>query len=133
MPMPTPDQVRDYLSGFGTRVENFNQNETGRAFPRDPNLTDGYCEGVTIDWIRRVLQGGRPSFSPRAVRATNPEETILRKKQSQAARQAAAFQRWVPTKERFAAQTPTRLREAERTLTTNKNALFDELDALEDY
>jgi hypothetical protein len=62
MPMPTPDEVRTTLKSFGTEIDNFNQSESGREFS-DERLKDGYCEGVALDWIRRVLQGGRPSFS----------------------------------------------------------------------
>jgi hypothetical protein len=51
MPMPTPDEVRTQLASFGRKIDNFNQNDAGRKFNTDERLTDGYCEGVTLDLI----------------------------------------------------------------------------------
>jgi hypothetical protein len=99
MPKPTLDQVRSHLSSFGVAIDNFNQSENGRGFG-SADLKEGYCEGVALDWIRRVLQGGRPSFSANKLKGSNPNYNFLQKKQSQAARQAHAFLNWAPTLER---------------------------------
>jgi hypothetical protein len=93
MPRPTRDEVRSTLTSYGSKIDNFNQSESERT-STDTRLTEGYCEGVCLDWIRRVLQGGRPSFSPQAIKSDNPEQTRKLKIQSQAARQAHAFLNW---------------------------------------
>src|ERR1700722_15251136 len=100
MPMPTPEEVRTALKSFGTEIDNFNQSESGRGF-KSERLKDGYCEGVSLDWIRRVLQGGRPSFSANKLKGSNPDYTFLLKKQSQAERKADAFLSWTPTLKHF--------------------------------
>lgn len=132
MPMPDPTEVRTALSSFGQIVDNFNQSEEGRGFPSNRDLSDGYCEGVVLDWLRRVLQGGRPSFGPGLIADTNPDHDFLQKKQSQAARQASAFLNWVPTKEHWQARTPAKLREAERAWGARQDAILSDLDTLED-
>jgi len=132
MPMPSPDEVRTALSSFGRKIDNFNQSEDGRAFPKNPDLSDGYCEGVVLDWLRRVLQGGRPSFGPKLIADTNPDHEFLQKKQSQAARQSSAFLSWKPTKEHWQNQTPAKLREAERAWGAKQDAILDDLTELED-
>jgi hypothetical protein len=132
MPRPTPDEVRATLASFGTKIENFNQSDPGRAF-KDRRLTDGYCEGVSLDWIRRVLQGGRPSFSPQAkpVVDSNPEHIILRKKQSQAARQAYAFLNWSNTKQSWQDKSST-IKEAHMAKwNRDKDEMLDKLERLE--
>ena len=130
--MPTRDEVRTQLASFGLKIDNFNQKEPDRA-SKDKRLTAGYCEGVTLDWIRRVVQGGRPSFSPKAVSVSNPEHLFLQKIQSQAARQAHAFLTWTPTKLDWQ---ETRAPGIKKSYLDNwnkaKNEALDQLEALED-
>ena len=101
MSRPTHDQVRTELKNFGgTQVDDFSMAEPERKIK---GATDGYCEGIALDWIRRVLQGGRPWLNATRQRG-DPDHLYLQKAQSQAARQALAFMEWVPTVNRWEEQ-----------------------------
>jgi hypothetical protein len=133
MPRPTPDEVTSTLTSYGSKIENFNQNESERTEKfNDTRLTEGYCEGVCLDWIRRVLQGGRPAFSPQAIKGQNPEETRKKKIQSQAARQAHAFLNWEYIMNQLQDQkAPVVKQRYEKESTKAKFSKIDALEALE--
>lgn len=111
MSRPTHDQVRTELKNFGgTQVDDFSMAEPERKIKE---ATDGYCEGIALDWIRRVLQGGRPWLNATRQRG-NPDHLYLQKAQSQAARQALAFREWVPTVNRWEEQYDVAKKRAEK-------------------
>ena len=96
MSRPTHDQVSTQLESLnGRQIDDSSMADAER---KRSNAPDGYCEGVTLDWIRRVLQGGRVSFKPSAKNGDNSDQRYLQKVQSQAARQAVAFSNWEPIK-----------------------------------
>jgi hypothetical protein len=131
MPMPTLDEVRSSLASFGSPIDNFNQKDPGRAFKRQ-DLKEGYCEGVCLDWIRRVLQGGRPSFSPRPIAGSNAQQNFKLKMQSQAARQAHAFLNWKPMKEKWQTRGGPRIKQGYvDQWNQNKSNLIEELHDLD--
>jgi hypothetical protein len=132
MPKPTPDEVRSQLKSFGCKIDNFNQSESGRA-SKDEQLREGYCEGVCLDWIRRVLQGGRPSFSPKAVAGSNPQYDFQRKIQSQAERQAHAWQKWGDTKQQWQDSKQTVFKKRYVDEWNEKFTPIRELETLEDH
>jgi hypothetical protein len=112
MSRPTHDQVRTELRSFGgIQVDDFSMAEPER---KRKEATDGYCEGIALDWIRRVLQGGRLWLNATRLRGDNPDHLYLQKAQSQAARQALAYMEWVPTVNQWEAKYDVARERAER-------------------
>ena len=61
----TYQQTKDQLTKNGTEIGSFNQNTFREklAFPviatiGDESLASGYCNGVLLDWVRRILLSG---------------------------------------------------------------------------
>ncbi len=64
--MPLPRQtVLSQLASFGTLVGHMNQNERIKNHLEAGYLDEGFCRGVCLDWVRRVVQGGKAHFDPR--------------------------------------------------------------------
>jgi hypothetical protein len=124
MSKPKHDEVSTQLQKLGgIQVDNFSMGDRERKRPAAP---DGYCEGIVLDWIRRVLQGGRASISPKS---GNPDSFI--KVQTQAARQAQAYLEWVPTKEKWEDQYSIAKKKYETTWNQTNNAKLARLETLE--
>ena len=96
--MPTRKEIRKKLSDLGRgELENFNMSEDERltnagAIPVNGYSPEtGYCHGVCLDWIRRVLQGGRPRFGPNPERNAEEGYDYHARLQQQAKRQGYAW------------------------------------------
>ena len=65
--MGTPtDQVIEFLGRCGThpaKLGKFVQSELGGRNVAPGQVDEGFCNGVCIDWARRVLLGGKPIFT----------------------------------------------------------------------
>lgn len=62
------------LADFGSRVGgDFNQSKH-----RDSAHPNGFCHGVCIDWMRRMLGGGRPSLLDDPTKKRTPEQQAQR-------------------------------------------------------
>jgi hypothetical protein len=64
--------VVNILAGFGNPLEEFDQ--TARAQSANiaaGQVDDGFCRGVCTDWLRRVIQGGKPWYDPAERRAND--------------------------------------------------------------
>jgi hypothetical protein len=96
--MPTTEAVVSQLKSLGRgQLDNFNQMELERkaaagSMPvRGYSPSTGYCHGVCVDWIRRVLQGGRPRFGPNPKRNAKDGYDYYQRRQEQARRQGHAW------------------------------------------
>jgi hypothetical protein len=96
--MPSREAIIEELKGLGRgQLENFNQIEKERkssagAMPVQGYSPDGgYCHGVCLDWVRRVLQGGRPRFGPNPQRNAEEGYDYNASRQAQAKRQGYAW------------------------------------------
>lgn len=74
------------LSSYGVLVGKFNQALYADKLLKKKDVK-GYCQGVCVDWLRRILQGGKASLQPGE---GSLEERQSRLKQT-AARGFAAF------------------------------------------
>ena len=103
MAKPTHQEVSKQLETYnGRQLDDSSMADTARKIRSAP---DGYCEGVALDWIRRVVQGGRVSFKPDAnTNGSSSDRRYLLKVQTQAARQAGAFSQWEPIKQHWGAK-----------------------------
>ncbi len=70
--MGTPtDDVIAKLAAFGSQVREFRQGRRLDGSGLTPGqVDDGFCRGVCIDWMRRILQSGNPAFSDDARKVT---------------------------------------------------------------
>jgi hypothetical protein len=77
--MTTSAQVLAQLDQLGSRLEEFDQAVRQREARLAPGQVDeGFCRGVRTDWLRRVIQGGNPSYDPTIQRVgapAKPEKT----------------------------------------------------------
>jgi hypothetical protein len=64
MPRTKSVEVVRRLSNYGTKVDEFCQDERQKAV-NSKFGKQGYCTGCCLDWIRRVMQAGRPAYTPR--------------------------------------------------------------------
>lgn len=55
--------VFNRLSSYGALVGKFNQALYAEKLLKKRDV-NGYCLGVCMDWMRRILQGGKPSLQP---------------------------------------------------------------------
>ncbi|MFP4891579.1 hypothetical protein [Paraburkholderia sp. EG304] len=98
--MPDRQTIITQLKELGRgQLENFNMSEPQRkanaktgALPVAGYSPDnGYCHGVCVDWIRRVLQGGRPRFGPNPEKNAKASYDYHTRRQGQAKRQGYAW------------------------------------------
>lgn len=66
MPTPTTTVIRE-LERFGRKLGAFVQANEGDHLVRG-QVDEGYCNGICIDWARRVLQGGKATFTDKEER-----------------------------------------------------------------
>lgn len=79
--MPTYETALGKLSSLGTRVGQFNQAKY--ALTLLEKKTSGYCLGVCMDWMRRILQGAKGDLRPEAAGRAD-KERISRLRQTTA-------------------------------------------------
>jgi hypothetical protein len=62
----TYDEIRDKLKERGTAIGDYQQLLlVGKASPAmQGHITDGFCAGASVDWLRSVLQGAAPDHRP---------------------------------------------------------------------
>ncbi|MBN3849963.1 hypothetical protein G3N58_24525 [Paraburkholderia sp. Ac-20342] len=96
--MPDRETIISELTTLGRgKLENFNMADPERlahasALPVEGYSPDtGYCHGVCLDWIRRVLQNGRPCFGANPQRNAEEGYDYYTRMQEQAKRQGYAW------------------------------------------
>jgi hypothetical protein len=72
-------RVFNKLSSYGVMVGKFNQALYAEKLLNKKDV-NGYCLGVCMDWMRRILQGGKPSLQPGEGKTA--EERLSRLKQT---------------------------------------------------
>ena len=116
----------------------FNQAERAEPLPTELKETvkGGYCEGMCLDWIRRVVQGGGPTYqvSPfDASKQPRTREQIVARETSQTQRGATAWvTRYKGPKDQFLQKSQSDyeaelkpVQEAKEEAKKNYDALFD--------
>ncbi|WP_076997710.1 YopT-type cysteine protease domain-containing protein [Variovorax sp. KK3] len=90
--MPDRAQVIQHLTNLSQRqIDNFNQSGEGRAWQAGVAMAQGYCHGICLDWVRRVLQGGRASYGPNPARQADEGYDFAQRRHDQANRQGNAW------------------------------------------
>jgi hypothetical protein len=57
-------EVLNLMRGVATLSASFNQGQRQQALlPQRLDVAEGLCEGMSLHWIRRVLQGGKTTFT----------------------------------------------------------------------
>jgi hypothetical protein len=72
------EQVIEKLSMFGVKCKEIVQAQR-LAFLASGQVDEGFCKGVCVDWARRVLQGGHPSFEKPGITRAEGDTTALRR------------------------------------------------------
>jgi hypothetical protein len=58
------EEVVNLMRGVATLSASFNQGQRQRALlPQRVDVAEGLCEGMSLHWIRRVLQGGKTTYT----------------------------------------------------------------------
>ena len=88
--MPTPTaEVIEKLSMFGVKSREIVQAQR-LQFLQSGQVDEGFCKGVCLDWARRVLQGGDPSFEKPGQRIEGDHPSLRRQTLRQATIQLRA-------------------------------------------
>jgi hypothetical protein len=86
--IPRSDVIQ-HLAELGVaQIDNFNQ---GSAERKQAEFDQGYCHGICLDWVRRVLQGGRPSFGFNEEKRNQDGYDFVAKRTRQGLRQGRAY------------------------------------------
>ncbi|MEF7614027.1 YopT-type cysteine protease domain-containing protein [Aquincola sp. MAHUQ-54] len=98
--MPERAEVIQRLSALAVRqVDNFNQSDEHRAWQAGVAMAQGYCHGICLDWVRRVLQGGRAAYGPNPARQNDAGYDFNARRQNQARRQGNAWNQFYAIRE----------------------------------
>ncbi|HWE00478.1 MAG TPA: YopT-type cysteine protease domain-containing protein [Bryobacteraceae bacterium] len=78
--------VINVLRDFGQKIDEFDQGARGDAHLAGGQVDDGFCRGVCTDWLRRLIQGGKPWYDP--TKQGRSEQEVEQRREAQTLRMA---------------------------------------------